>query len=919
MLHGRSREREQIAELVDGARNGRSFAVLVEGPAGIGKSTLLEEALAVADGMVVLRAAGHEAESEIPYAGLSDLLAPVLHLRDALPAAQSAALGGAVALEQAPPSDRFAVPVALLGLLGIVAEEQPVLVLVDDAHWLDEASREALLFAAQRLVAEGVGVLVAARDAEGVRIEAPGLDRLALGPLSRDDALALLREGAALAPDVTEAMLNVSAGNPLALRELPRALTAEQRTGRAPLGAQPASGGEVQAAFARQLAVLPAETRGGMCLLAAGSGSPPAVLAAAMERLGQGEETLAPAFAAGLLVERDERIAIRHPLLASAAYHAAPSGERRAAHAALAAVLTDVPRRAWQLAAAALGPDAEAVDALRAAGADARARGAHAESARAFGRAAELATQPGERSALELESARDHAIAGHGERALELAARLATSAHDPEVRVGADHLRAHLLMRGGDPGEANRSLERLAQTAQEAGDPAGSARFLLEASLCHMFGGDMEALLEVASRAAERAEGVSGELALLAALVRGEALLALGRSAEGEALIVAAEPLLFVADPLSEIAEVVGMAAMTSLWIERFDRVERIVGRMVAATRDAGAASRLTYPLCVRSQLRWRRGRWAAAYADAEESVRLGRETGQAGALALSLAALSRAEAGIGRLADARAHGEEGRALSEVAAGAATLLHSLAALGFAELTDGRAEAAAALLERADEINERLGHGEPALTMYAADLVEALARSGRREDAERALARLAEGAAGTGGAWANAVTERGRLLLADESEIDRHGAAALGWHDRVDMPFERARTELVLGERLRRVRRRADARERLERALHAFERIGAEPWARRARTELRASGWREPARDAAPVEELTPHELQVALLVAEGRTNREVGAALFLSPKTIEHHLSAIYRKLGLRSRTQLAALLADEVGAGASG
>ncbi|WP_081425339.1 AAA family ATPase [Conexibacter woesei] len=401
MLYGRARERDQIVERVVGASSGRSFATLLEGPAGIGKSTLLEEAAAVADGMLVLRAAGYESEAEIPYAGLSELLAPVLHVRERLPAGQRAALGGAVALEPAPPRDRFAVGVALLGLLGAAAEEQPLLVLLDDAHWLDEATRDAVLFAAQRLVAEGVGVLLAARDADGVPIEASGLERLRLGPLGRDDGLALLREGAPLTADVAEALLSASGGNPLALRELPRALTPEQRAGRAPLSTPPAPGGEVQAAFARELAALPELTRGALCVVAAGAGVAPDVLDAALERFAPvggaaagsadstrggvaggdgasgadsagadgargggargggargggargggargggargggargggaggdaaGRAALAPALAAGIVIERAGRIAFRHPLLAAAGYHAAPSGER---------------------------------------------------------------------------------------------------------------------------------------------------------------------------------------------------------------------------------------------------------------------------------------------------------------------------------------------------------------------------------------------------------------------------------------------------------------------------------------------------------------------------------------------------------------------------------------------------------------
>ncbi|MDW5598915.1 hypothetical protein VSS74_31440, partial [Conexibacter stalactiti] len=442
----------------------------------------------------------------------------------------------------------------------------------------------------------------------------------------------------------------------------------------------------------------------------------------------------------------------------------------------------------------------------------------------------------GERAPLELEAARDHAVAGHAALALELAERAgrdAQEAGDGAVAGGAARLHAHITMRGGDPWAAITALKRLSAEADAAGDSAAAAQLLLEASFGHMFRGEMAELAELAATA----RAVAGEelpvLATLAAIAEGEALLALGRSREGDALLSAAEPLLYAADPLSEVAELIGMAAMASLWIERFERVERIVGRMVAGAREAGAVGRLVYPLDVRSQLHWRRGRWAAALADAEESVRLARETGQAGALALALAGLARAEAGTGRIEQARAHGQEGIELSEVAAGPATVLHSLAALGFTELTAGRAGAAVELLQRADAIDRGLPLGEPALTLYVADLIEALVRLGRRDDALRALERLEEGAAQTGGAWAHAASARGRLLLAGEDEIDRLGETALAWHARVELPFERARTELVLGERLRRARRRADAREPLRRALHVLERLGAEPWARRA--------------------------------------------------------------------------------------
>ncbi len=914
MLYGRDSERERLRALVRGVPEAeQSFALLVEGAAGIGKTTLLDEVLADAAGARVLRAAGHEAEAEIPYAGLSALLPPVLPLREQLPDSQRAALGGALALEEAPPRDRFALPVALLGLLAAAAEERPLLVVVDDFHWLDAASREALVFASQRLGAEAIGILLAARDGQPEPLAPPGLERLRLAPLGEAPARALLGEGERLAPEVTEALLAASAGNPLALRELPRSLSPEQRAGEAPLAHQPAAGGEVQAAFAAQLAGLPAATATALLILAAGEGAPAAAVEDALARREIATVALEPAVAAGFLVAGEQGPRFRHPLLASAAYHAAPSGERRAAHAALAAVLEEPARRAWQLAAAAVAPDPEAAAALAAVATEARAAGAHADAARAFARAAELAPAGPERAGMELQAARDHAVAGHGAAALELAERAAVSAGDDALRDAAERLRAHLLMRTGDPVAGIASLEALSARAAARGEQASAARLLLEASLVLMFAGQMKEMVDLGERARVLAAGTDEELTMLAGVVSGEGMLALGRTAEGEGLLLAGEPLLLAADPRSEVAEVACMAAMCGLWIERFELSDRVLSAMVARAREASAVGRVVYPLVVRTQLHWRRGRWAAAYADAEECTRLARESGQSGVLSLALAMLGRAEGGIGRLAEAREHAREGVALGEQAAGEATVLHALAALGFTELSSGRADLALAPLQRAAEISRRLGHGEPAISLHSPDLVEALARVGRAEEAGRELEWLAAGAECTGSAWANATAARGRLLLAADGEVESEAEAAFAWHDRVEMPFERARTELALGERLRRARRRAAARGWLERAQRGFERLGAEPWAARARTELRATGGRAAPHAAAPVEELTPHELQVALLVAEGRTNREVGAALFLSPKTIEHHLGSIYRKLGLRSRVQLAALLADQL------
>jgi hypothetical protein len=464
MMHGRGAEQERLAGLVRDAADGRSFALLLEGPAGIGKTTLLEHAVAQAEGMLVLRASGYEAEIGIPYAGLSTLLGPVIEQRAALPATLRTALGGALALEEAPPPDRFAVPVATLALLGALADEQPVLVAVDDVHWLDDATRDALIFVAQRLSAEGVGVLLASRDAPHRPIDAPGLERLRVPPIGRDAALAVLADGPLLGDEVREMVVAVGAGNPLALQELPRSLSDDERAGRVPMHGPPVAGDEIGKAFAAELAGLPSTTNAALVVVAAGVGTPRDAVAVALERSGFGPDALEPAVAAGVLNDDGRRFAFRHPLLGAAAYHAAPSSEQRAAHVALAAASGHSARRAWHLAAAALGTDAEAAEALRAVGASARERAAHGDAARAFARAAELAETPAEQEALALEAARDAALAGHAEQTATLLDR-ALGAEDPSVRAAAVHLRAHLLMRGGSPGDASAALERLSADA----------------------------------------------------------------------------------------------------------------------------------------------------------------------------------------------------------------------------------------------------------------------------------------------------------------------------------------------------------------------------------------------------------------------------------------------------------------------
>ena len=364
-------------------------------------------------------------------------------------------------------------------------------------------------------------------------------------------------------------------------------------------------------------------------------------------------------------------------------------------------------------------------------------------------------------------------------------------------------------------------------------------------------------------------------------------------------------------------SELVGMAGQCAIWYERWDRATAVLDHLVAVARDASAINHIIYPLAAHAILDFRRGYWSAALANAAEATRLARETRTTPLLTFSLSVLAHVEAAMGRRDDARAHGREAVQLSELLGGPAITVYGLNALALDAFGAGEIEAAVEYYDRVHRFTQRL-HTQRGIVQFGADRVEALARMGRTEDAFQALEAFADRLGG--GRWALAALARCRGILGDKT-AEHHFQTALSHHEHDGQPFEKARTQLAYGERLRRDRRRADAREQLVEALDAFERLGAAPWADRARVELRATGGaaaesgaaEKEAVAAAGLEDLTAHELQIARLVAYGMTNREVAAKLFLSPKTIEYHLSQIYRKLDLRSRTQLASLMASEM------
>jgi DNA-binding CsgD family transcriptional regulator len=750
------------------------------------------------------------------------------------------------------------------------------------------------------------------------RMDVPWLERLRIGPLEDAEAHVVLGADAAerIAPGVAERLVSTAAGNPLALVELPNLLSDAQLAGREPLEEPLRPGATIERAFRLAVEELPERARRAL-LIAATAHSPRVdVIEAAFTEAGLKLRDLRAAEAARLLAIAEGELEFRHPLLRSTAYHAASPADRREAHAALAHAAADgSAERAWHLAAGAVAPDEAIAAALEAAALDARGRGAHATAARDFGRAAQLTPGTEPRARRLLEAAADAVRCGEGEQAQTQLAEAARLTTDPLLTADVQRMTGHVEMRLGSPLVAFALLVAEADRVRSR-DPRRAAAMYLEASVTHMMTGDMHALISTAERAASLATSADPAVELLSTVVIGEAHLALGDVAQGEAMLSACEPYLLEGDPLA-LVEVIGMAGQGSIWIERWDRARRILDHLVDTARRASAVSALIYPLAARSHLDFRLGRWAVARAEAAESVELGEDTGQLPIVSHSLGALARVEAGMGLEADARRHVQQGLELCARFEGDATSAYLHAALGLLELGLGRVPEAIESLEATERLELRL-HTQPALLQTAPDLIEAYVRAGRRDDASRVLERFVAEGERTGALWAKATAARCRALMAPDADMRTRFDEALALHADLPMPFERARTLLVFGERLRRAKQRAEARGPLQESLDAFERLGARPWAERARAELRATGQTSGRRSETAAEQLTPHELQIALLVAQGMTNREAAAALFLSPKTIEYHLGQIYRKLDVRGRAQLARLMAMELPEGES-
>jgi DNA-binding CsgD family transcriptional regulator len=906
MLIGRKAERAALRALVEAAARGEGGALLVTGEPGMGKTTLLLDVVERGEGgSTTLRASGREPEADLPFATLAELLRPVVGELESLPAPQAGALRRALALEQADAVvDGLAVGVATLGVIATLAARNPLLVVVDDLQWVDGPSRTAILFVARHLSRIHVALLCAAR--EGELPEGHELPRLELAALRAREAGELLAEATRVPLDraVRRRLLEVSQGNPLALVELPTALSDAQLSGDAPLGEPIEVNGGIERTFGARVARLPERTRRALLVAtAAGSGAGVSIVEA-LRADGLDLVDLKPAELDGLVLTADGDVVFRHPLIRSVVYHREPIEARRGVHALLADVEQDPDRRAWHLAAAAVAPDEGAARELDAAAGRALARGAPASAARAFAVAADLSTVDEGRGLRLARAARAAHRAGDVPGAGRYVTAARDVASDPTTLADLLLVESDLRMRSGDLEGAHRALVAQAESMIQV-DRRRAATMLLLAAKLRVYRLEAPEAAQEVERALGILEHDERELIHLVALSMSHAVA--GASDARELALSAAEA---AARSPHGHAHTLGIAWPLT-WLEEYDVAREVTDRAIAVQRESGFLLYLPQALMPRAELDFRTGHWDSALQSCSEALALFEETHQPSEAAAAAALLARMHAARGGADECRALAQQALA-SDVEFGLRTSAsYALAALGLLALGSRTPGEAIAPLETVERILVSGSVGEPWLLLSTPDLVEALAHAGNGARAAQVLRDFEARLEGRGRVSASAAAARCRGII-DAGGWQDAFEEALALHEEVPTPFERARTELCYAERLRRARKRAEARDRLRAAVEVFDGLGAVPWAERARAELRASGERA-RRSTTPVNALTQQELAVARLVVSGATNREAAATLFVSPKTIEFHLANAYRKLDVRSRTELARSFAGDL------
>ncbi|MGC0374220.1 helix-turn-helix transcriptional regulator [Streptomyces sp. SAI-229] len=900
MLYGRSDEISVIDRLLADCRTGRSGCLLITGEPGMGKTALMEYAASAADGLRVVRGTAIESEAHLPFAGLHLLLRPALDRTDALPAPQARALRGAFGLAPAEPGDRMLVGLAVLSLLAEFADGGPVLCLVDDAQWLDRASAEALLFAARRLDAEGTALIITARTG----FEAPGLAHLPLTGLDAPAAAGLLAEHAAtLSPAHRYRVLAEAQGNPLALLELPLALAA----GRPVAAGQALPMTEtVQAAFLDRVRRLPEPSRNLLLVAAAEDTGDRDVVLRAAAPLGCRPTDLVPAETAGLLRVDSRTVRFRHPLVRSAVYQAAPVSLRLVVHTALAEALhrpEDADRRAWHHAVVATGPDERVAAELENTARRAVERSGYAAAAAAYERAARLTESGTDRARRLVLAAEAIAEEGDIDRMTELARQGAAGTDDPALTVRATRVRAAAAFHHGLLRTACRSLTEAAELTRDD-DPVLAAHLLLDAVHAAWYLGKDE-IAETADRLDALPLPPDDPLTHVARLLTWTVRSAIGQGDRDPGALVrrvAAAGRTGFGGPHDTI-----LVGATSLQAAGQDtEAHRVAGELLARCRDRGWIGRTPPVLACVARTSTFLGRHTDAWDEATEALHIAQELGHRQWTAEISGVLAYLAAVTGDERRCHAFADDALAAPEPGATPPGMSWAHWALALLDLGHARWESARTRLTALH--TGPVSHQLPGLRSIP-DLVEAAVRLGRPADAREPLARLTAWAHDAAQPWIDAHVQRCRALLAPEADAAELYRAALRLHPD-DRRFERARTALLYGEWLRRMRRRSEARTQLRDAFETFRRLGAVPWAERARAELDATGATVPGAEAAGgvLSVLTSQERKIIRLAARGLSNRDIAAQLFLSPRTVGYHLYKAFPKLGVTARTELAAL-----------
>ena len=900
-LLGRQSEREVLDRLLEAARGGRGGVLVVHGEAGVGKTALLEFAVEAGRAFRVARTVGVEGEMELAYAALQQLCSPILELTKRLPQPQRDALAVAFGLSAGPPPNPFLVGLATLGLLSEAAEQRPLLCVVDDAQWLDRASARALGFVARRLLAERIALVFAARE---LGEALAGFPELQVGPLGHRDAHALLASAlpARLDEQVLERLIVETHGNPLALLELPRGLTPTQLAGGFGLPAALPLPARIEESFTRRLARLPADARRLLLVAAADPVGDLALVWRAAQRLGIPESAAQTVESDGL-VAFGAGVVFRHPLVRSAVYRAAGADARSKAHRALAEATDptiDPDRRAWHRAQAATMPDEEVAAELERSAARAQARGGFAAAAAFLERAATLTPEPSRRAQRALAAAQTKFQAGALDDALDLLATAETGVLSDLELARVDLLRAQITFVATHGSDAPPLLLEAARRLSPL-DPALARETYLDALSAALFAGRLAgpggSALEIAQAARTAPAPVHaprGPDLLLDALTT-----LLSDSYEAAVPILRQAERAFGSDrSATEQMRWSWLATIASVQLWDDAGWEALSERHIRIARKTGALGDLPLALTQRIYLHLLTGELMAAASLVEEIQQATDTTGSdlAPYGAVGLAALRGREAEAAYLIE-RTRTEvagrgEGIGLSVLDWAAAVLYNGL----------GRYEEACSAALR---VAARPHDLNPSMWVMA-EVIEAAVRAGTPAVGADTHRRLVAVTRASGTDWALGIASRSGALLAQGLRAEDLYVEAIDRLGRTRIAVDLARAHLLYGEWLRRQRRRRDARKQLRVAHERFSDFGMEAFAERARVELQATGEHARKRTTDTLDQLTPQEAQIARLVTQGHTNRDIAAQLFISPSTVEYHLRKAFRKLNVKTRTQLA-------------